>query len=613
MSTAPDLDQVRAAWTMPYPASPYDVWTRTNVGEVLPNAVTPLSWAVFREIGEAAFIRQPERMQTLPAELWREGKPPLLFRSINGRMFYNTGLLHHVATQQYGLPSWFYNLSLGGPQEGERLGLPQTGLHPLRLLRALPLLLREQRRVARVVQDFEHTAAELRREVDALRAESLDGLGVPALVARLDKVTARAAVTFGLLIEGSAAALNAYGILALLCERWLGDRTRANDLVTGLTNLLTAQATLRLWQVAQAARVQPDARAIIETAPVADVPRLLRATPAAAPVVRRLDRFLVEFGHRAVDEFELAVPRWREDPHLIVSSLRSYLNAGEEADPRRRLQGQMYTRKEAASAARRELTAGVIAGAFPVRWLFFRRALREARRYLPMRENPKHHFLRYAEELRRTALALGDRLVAAGSVVRQEDVFYLGRAELQAVAAGSLGDVRALVAARREQMKRYAEWTPPDVIRGDEVDAVEAALLGPAPAPTAVATPTPSASVDRRSGVLRGIAASTGVASGRARVALTPEEGADLQPGEILVAPFTDPGWTPLFTIAGAIVMDLGGLLSHGAIVAREYGIPAVVNTRSATRTIRSGQIVIVDGHAGEVRWSDEPEEAAAG
>ncbi|MER3421469.1 MAG: pyruvate, water dikinase, partial [Chloroflexota bacterium] len=105
--------------------------------------------------------------------------------------------------------------------------------------------------------------------------------------------------------------------------------------------------------------------------------------------------------------------------------------------------------------------------------------------------------------------------------------------------------------------------------------------------------------------VLRGIAASGGIATGRARVARTPEEGAALQPGEVLIAPFTDPGWTPLFAVAAAVVTDLGGVLSHGAIVAREYGIPAVVNTRHATTRIRTGQIVTVDGDAGTVQVAE--------
>jgi pyruvate,water dikinase len=146
------------------------------------------------------------------------------------------------------------------------------------------------------------------------------------------------------------------------------------------------------------------------------------------------------------------------------------------------------------------------------------------------------------------------------------------------------------------------------VLRPEEIAATELAVTTAGPTTSAPA-PAGSPSPDERPAgplhgvVLHGIAASSGVVRGRARVALTPEEGMELEPGEVLVAPFTDPGWTPLFTIAGAIVMDLGGLLSHGAIVAREYGIPAVVNTRTATAALRTGQEVTVDGDRGEVRW----------
>jgi pyruvate,water dikinase len=158
------------------------------------------------------------------------------------------------------------------------------------------------------------------------------------------------------------------------------------------------------------------------------------------------------------------------------------------------------------------------------------------------------------------------------------------------------------VEAHRGLYERFRAWQPPEVIKGSERAAFEEAAAGGMP-PTA-SLPNPSDETLRgASGRLTGIAASAGVVSGRARVAMTPEEGAEMEPGEILVAPFTDPGWTPLFTIAGAIVMDLGGLLSHGAIVAREYGIPAVVNTRSATTLIRSGQRVTVNGSTGEVSW----------
>jgi pyruvate,water dikinase len=200
-------------------------------------------------------------------------------------------------------------------------------------------------------------------------------------------------------------------------------------------------------------------------------------------------------------------------------------------------------------------------------------------------------------------LALGERLRAAGTIGERGDIFFLTRGDIERATRGELEDLRPLAAAHRSLYEHFCAWEPPEVIHGSEREAFEEAAAGA----SAVRSADPAAADAREepatAGRLTGIAASAGVVTATARVALTPDEGAEIEPGEILVAPFTDPGWTPLFTVAGAIVMDLGGLLSHGAIVAREYGIPAVVNTRTATTMIQTGQRVTVNGSTGEVSW----------
>jgi pyruvate,water dikinase len=443
----------------------------------------------------------------------------------------------------------------------------------------------------------------MRDETRRLRAEDLSDLDTGALLARIDRVSERASAPYWQLLDGSGAALNAFGALAGLCGRWCGDPALANDLVTGLGELLTAQATVALWHVAQAARENPAARAIVESAPPAELLDRLRAEPRAAPVAAAYERFLADHGHRAADEFELPVPRWSEDQTFVVTTLRTYLNAGPEMDPGRHLERQRARRHVAEQRAARRLVRREIDRLLPWRRLVFRNVLTQARRLLPLRENPKHHFLMYAAELRRTLLAIGARLHAADLIDQRDDVFFLTRADVARAARGEVADLRPMVAAHRRLYERFLAWDPPEVIEGRDRQAIEDRLATESAEPPATrpaeVPPPPSADGGR----LTGIAASAGVVTARARVARTPEEGADLEPGEILVAPFTDPGWTPLFTVAGAIVMDLGGLLSHGAIVAREYGIPAVVNTRSATTTLQTGQTVTVNGDRGEVTW----------
>ncbi|MCB9791087.1 MAG: hypothetical protein H6741_00005, partial [Alphaproteobacteria bacterium] len=172
------------------------------------------------------------------------------------------------------------------------------------------------------------------------------------------------------------------------------------------------------------------------------------------------------------------------------------------------------------------------------------------------------------------------RLQERGLLDAPEEVFYLKREELEPALEGQ----RAPVGRRRATLQRWRPVTPPSVIVG-RFD------------PRAHAPPPPASGA-----TLRGIGASPGVAEGLARVLLHSDAEAQVLPGEVLVAPSTDPGWTPHFLTAAAVVMDFGGLLSHGSVVAREYGLPAVVNVGDGTRRIRTGDRVQVDGDRGEVR-----------
>ncbi len=593
------------AWHVPYTPTPWDLWTRTNVGEVFPDAATPLSFTVMHRIAAAGFAADPLRLRFIPSHLIRDGLPPAVFRAINGRLYYNSGLMHYLFTEHLGLPSWFWLLSLGGPQDDAEAPLRRRPLRPLRLLRGLPAVLRESARQRRAVAAFTRFRARIQAETAALRAEDLHGQDAAALAARLLRICQAARDPMAWLFDGSAAALNAFGVLAGLCQRWCGSRALANDLVSGLATLDTARATLALWDVARTATGSPRARAVIATADPDTLLERLRAEPEAAATLAALERFLADFGHRGADEFELAAPRWSEDLSFVLATLRAYLQAPAAADPYAQLARQHRQRAAAEREARRRMQSHPIHQVVPYRWLLFRLALREARRLLPMRENPKHHFLRYVAELRRTVLALADRLVAHGLLAERDDVFYLTLDELTAAAETATRGQAApglpdIVAARRALYARYRAWTPPEAVPGDAVERLERELAT-APVPP-VSGPAPAEPGGTDGWVLRGIAASGGVVTGRARVARTLEEGMAIQAGEVLVAPFTDPGWTPLFAVAAAVVTDLGGVLSHGAIVAREYGIPAVVNTRHATARIRTGQTVTVDGDAGAVR-----------
>jgi pyruvate,water dikinase len=198
------------------------------------------------------------------------------------------------------------------------------------------------------------------------------------------------------------------------------------------------------------------------------------------------------------------------------------------------------------------------------------------------RELPKFTLIgRIFTPLRELIQPVGDELAAAGRIERPEDIFFLTLTEAREAVAGA--DKRVMVATNRAVFVReQARRRIPRVLLSDGTDA-EVAL------------------VEVMDGALRGSPASPGTATGKARVIHSPH-GAHLEPGEILVAPSTDPGWTPLFLTAGGLVMEMGGMMSHGAVVAREYGIPAVVGVAGATERISTGDTIAVDGSSGVVR-----------
>ena len=208
--------------------------------------------------------------------------------------------------------------------------------------------------------------------------------------------------------------------------------------------------------------------------------------------------------------------------------------------------------------------------------------LHRVRQLIGLRESPKFLLVLALATVRDHLKEVGRELATAGRIDQVDDVFFLDLGDARRGLAGE--DLRALIAERREE---YAQE-----LKRRHIPRI---LLSDGTEPEALATQTA-----RTDGALAGSPASTGTVTARARVILDPV-GARVEPGEILVAPSTDPGWTPLFLTAGGLVMEMGGSNSHGAVVAREYGIPAVVGVPEATHKIETGQLITVDGAAGLV------------
>jgi pyruvate,water dikinase len=288
---------------------------------------------------------------------------------------------------------------------------------------------------------------------------------------------------------------------------------------------------------------------------------------------------MAHYGHRAIAEIDLGVPRWSDDPAPLLANLANYqrIEDGPQSPEAQFRAGAQQAERTVAELTRRATTRGR-ARALAVRFL-----LQRGRAMAGFREMPKFLVVLLLARVRALMLCVGHDLVAAGRLDAADDVFFLTFPEVRAALAGTA--VRACVAQRQAT---YA-----DELRRRHVPRL---LLSDGTEPTL--------DVEDTSGdLLRGAAASAGRVTGRARVILEPA-GAHLEPGDILVAPSTDPGWTPLFLSAAGLVMEMGGAMSHGAVVAREYGIPAVVGVPAASERIQDGQQITVDGSAGTVALS---------
>jgi pyruvate,water dikinase len=222
-----------------------------------------------------------------------------------------------------------------------------------------------------------------------------------------------------------------------------------------------------------------------------------------------------------------------------------------------------------------------------------RHLLSLVQRFMRLRERLRAHVTSILGMFREVALDASRRLVAREPSIGEDAAFFLTLEELHAVLQGDQRSLSALVRQRRRQYERDSALDdPPDTFVGY---------------PPEVPGPIPDTDA------LQGLAASSGRVQGRARVLSSPADASQLACGEVLVAPYADVGWSPLFTVAGAVVTDLGGPLSHASIVAREYGVPSVVNVKHGTRLIKTGDLVEVDGDAGTVRILEAQASSADG
>jgi pyruvate,water dikinase len=377
------------------------------------------------------------------------------------------------------------------------------------------------------------------------------------------------------------------------------DPTEAYQILQGY-HTRPVDAAHGLWNLGRIAKASPELTRIFDEHHPRDLKAALEQSAEGREFLAKLDQYLYDFGWRSDAVYDLADVPWREDPQIPLGNIARYIPMDDSADPM-----IMFNR---AVARREELTANIRAKLAddPEQLAKFEELFDAAQYAYPLTED--HAF--YIDQMgvvlfRRFMRAVGERLARLGSFADGDDIFFLYDREVRnAIANGT--DYTELVAQRKTEWEACAQASPPDILGtpppppqpGDFVDpfmdAVTSRLLGIKAPPTG----------DEDPNMIDGVAGSPGVYTGVARVVRSLEEAGDLEDGEIMVCEMTLPPWVPMFAIAGAVVADVGGVMSHCAIVAREFAIPAVVGSVNGTSRVQTGQTITVDGTSGNV-WLD--------
>ncbi len=550
------------------------VWSNANVGEALPGVATPMTWSVIHRFARRGFEQAFGSLGL--------GVPPDygLVGNVRGRVYLNLSEFMSIAGQiPFFRPETLLTLA-GGTSPDELQGAYER--HSMvgfvaRLPLTLPRIGLSQ--ALSPVVATRHARAFARRR-DEVLARDLGRRSRAELDAELAEVTRLFDRTGEVMLACGANALSSYIAVRLLLRQ--GGEVAARQersLFTGLDGLSSAEPGLALLGLSRLAHSYPDVRAVFSAHPQDSraLREALRAAPNGRRFLYRLDGFLAEHGLRAVREAELSTPRWREDPGFVLSVVAAHLREGRLAVPDEVLARRTQLRRRAERAARAALPRPlrpVLSTLLPL-----------ARHAARLREWLRACVTESLGLLRLYLCEAGRRMAGLGLLRDPDDVFFLTWDEVGAWLGGDGTDRRRGVVERRalHEVDRRLPEPPSTLITGrrrrprrppEVSDALQ----------------------------LQGLPASSGVYEGECHLARTPDEATDLPRGAVLVVPASDVGWTPLFLLAGAVVMDQGGVLSHAAVVAREYGIPTVVNVGHAMARLRTGQRVVVDGDRGTVQ-----------
>jgi pyruvate,water dikinase len=370
----------------------------------------------------------------------------------------------------------------------------------------------------------------------------------------------------------------------------------AYKLMQGVENN-SLRAGADLWEVKKIADRSEQLRSTLLSTPTSEVMDELAKTHEGRQLADGINAYLAKWGNRSDTVIELGDPSWIEDPSIAIDNLKAYLRS-DSTDPIEKW-NELVAERERLVAATRSLIESYPE---PVKQQFEQLLIAGQHGQRIQEDHNWWIDQQGTHQMRQVFLEFGNRLAAAGTIADRADVMMLtGDEIIESARAGFTGDFHAAVQERRAEMAKWQEVEAPLALGTDYGPPPDNPVTRALGRFFVFGTP-PQPGDEKRPGLLRGVPGSSGKATGTARVIIRLSDAWRLAPGDVLVTTTTSPPWTPLFATAGAIVTDTGGALSHCAIVAREYGVPATVGTGNATNVISDGQTVEVDGDEGTVR-----------
>lgn len=593
------------------PAIPADkvVWSNANINENFPEPVSPFLYSIasrgyyhyFRNLALAFGIskRRVSRME----------EPLRNIIGVHaGRLYYNLTNIHAVLRMApFGdaLAAAFNEFvgadtDTSSPQDASTWANEDRGriaewFEAAKILARVTWLYLG---LSRRVESFEKTVADFS---GCTRPDELPLRTIAELQQHVDEfVDIRCNRWLGASLADTSAMV-CHGLLKLVLGRRFSASEEAalhNTLLKGLPNLVSAEPANELWRLSRRIRSDAALLRLFEDQSDAQIWRRVSGSPEFHAFYSAVVAFLENWGFRFSGELMLTIPSYQENPAGLMSLLRTYVTLDGDS-PVEVMREQAAARERRTMQVLDEFRRRKVLRYLPGRIQAFVVGLVLAwtQRSIVLRERARLKQALLYSRCRRILLAIGDRLVVAGHLEKDEDVFWLAREELADAVAGRshvIRNIAAMIARRRDRAERWRSVVPPDRF---ELDAGECFRdLGDRPGDSS------GSGHDDTDVELCGIGACGGVVTGTAQPIRDLNQSHLLSPGDVLVTRQTDPGWGPLFFIASGLVLERGGMLSHGAILAREYGLPCVVAVERALERIAAGQTITVDGDREIVR-----------